>query len=47
MDIKTVVLAIPFSIVRHIANKALPEVTARWPALQKSFHGHALRKTAC
>jgi hypothetical protein len=36
MDIKTVVLAIPFSIVlRHITNKALAEVTARWPVLQK------------
>jgi hypothetical protein len=36
MDIKTVVLTIPFSIVlRHIADKALAEVTARWPVLQK------------
>jgi hypothetical protein len=36
MDIKTAVLAIPFSIVlRHITNKALAEVTARWPVLQK------------
>jgi hypothetical protein len=31
-----VVLTIPFSIVlRHIADKALAEVTARWPVLQK------------
>jgi hypothetical protein len=38
MDIKTVVLAITFSIVlRHITNKALAEVTARWPVCKKSF----------
>jgi hypothetical protein len=36
MDIKTVVLAIPFSsVLRHITNKVLAEVTARWPVLQK------------
>lgn len=36
MDLKTIVLAIPFSIVlRLIANKALAKVGVRWPALQR------------
>jgi hypothetical protein len=32
----SVIKAIPFRIVfRHIANKALAEVAARWPVLQE------------
>ena len=35
MDIKTVILAIPFSIVAgHLATKAGAQIIARWPVLQ-------------
>jgi hypothetical protein len=35
MDIKTVILAIPFSIVaRYLATKAGAQIIARWPVLQ-------------
>jgi hypothetical protein len=35
MDIKTVILAIPFSIVaRYLATKAGAQISARWPVLQ-------------
>jgi len=48
MDIKTVILAIPFSIVaRYLATKAGAQIIARWPVLQGILPGHALRKTSC
>jgi hypothetical protein len=40
MDIKTVILAIPFSIVaRYLATKAGAQIIARWPVLQGILPG--------